>query len=132
MVVPLTRIRDGRTVRTMIEGAESSVTEEIGDLSAGARESFAAIVDYLRDYNDVKDLYSMNQRLDVDREIDVILKAISEEHAAMGAGLRHAKLRSSKQPQDRPPMDWTNIYMVLAPEHALPGNIRVPKQVKFG
>jgi len=130
VVVPLTRIRDGRTLRTMIEGAESSATEEIGEISSAACDAFAEIVDYLRDYNDVREMYSMSQRLDVDRHIDELLKTVSEEHAAIGAGLRHAKL-GLKSDVDRAPMDWTNIYLVLAPEDAVPSNIRVAKQVKF-
>jgi transcriptional regulator with XRE-family HTH domain len=35
VVIPLTRIRDGRTLRTMVEGAESSATEELGEISSG-------------------------------------------------------------------------------------------------
>jgi len=131
VVVPLTRIGDGRTLRTMFEGADSSATEEIGQISSVACEAFAAIVDYLRDYNDISDVYSMSQRLGVDRDIDALLKAIYEERAAVGAGLRHAKLRSKTEPPDRPPRDWTNIYIALAPEDALPPNIRVSKEVKF-
>jgi transcriptional regulator with XRE-family HTH domain len=63
VVVPLTRIREGRTLRTMTEGVECSASEEIGELSKAAREAFASLVDYLRDYNDVRDEYSMSQRL---------------------------------------------------------------------
>jgi transcriptional regulator with XRE-family HTH domain len=131
VVVRLTRIRQGRTLRTMIEGAESSATEEIGELSNGAREAFASIVDYLRDYNDVRDEYSASRRLEVDQDIDSLLQTISDERAAIGAGLRHARLRS-KADADQAPMDWTNIYLVLAPNDALPSNVRVPRAVRFG
>jgi transcriptional regulator with XRE-family HTH domain len=130
-VIPITRVKDGRTLRTMTEGAESSATEELGELSPGAREAFASIVDYLRDYNDVHELYSMAQRLEVDRDIDALLKTISEEHAAVGAGLRHARVSFNSDAPNTKPMDWTNIYFVLAPEDTLPSNVRVPKKFKF-
>jgi transcriptional regulator with XRE-family HTH domain len=70
VVVPLIHIREGRTLRTMSEDVESSATQEIGELSLAAREAFASLFDYLRDYNDVRDEYSMSQRLRVDRDID--------------------------------------------------------------
>jgi transcriptional regulator with XRE-family HTH domain len=129
--IPITRISDARTLRTMVEGAESSTTEELGQLSAEAREAFASIVDYLRDYNDVRDLYSMSQRLDVDREIEALLKRIADADAAVGAGLRHARVRFKSDTLNCEPMDWTNIYFVLAPNDALPSNVRVPKAFKF-
>ena len=125
-------ISDGHTLRMMVEGAESSAIEELGELSPEAREAFAAIVDYLRDYNDVREMYSMSQRLEVDRDIEGFLRKISEQCAAIGAGLRHAKLRAKSDPPDRAPMDWTNIYMVLARDAALPSSIRVPKAVRWG
>ena len=84
-------------------------------LAVRAREAFASIVDYLRDYNDVRDLYSMSQRLEVDRHIDSLLKTISDEGAAVAAGLRHARIPLKSGAPDRAPMDWTNIYFVLAP-----------------
>ncbi|MGE5536555.1 MAG: helix-turn-helix transcriptional regulator [Acidobacteriota bacterium] len=130
-VIPITRIGDARTLRTMTEGAESSATEEIGELAPEAREAFASIVDYLRDYNDVRDLYSMSQRLDVDRDIDALLKAIRDGSAAVGAGLRHARVRFKSDGANCEPMDWTNIYFVLAPSGSLPLNVRVPKAFKF-
>jgi len=127
-VVPLTRIRDGRTLRMMAEGALACAADEIGEISPAARQAFAAMVDYLRDYNDVDDLYSMTQRIEVDRDIDAFLKTISDEHAAVGAGLRHARVRLKPNAPDCEPMDWTNIYFVLAPDKILPSLVRVPKK----
>jgi transcriptional regulator with XRE-family HTH domain len=130
-IIPIIRIWDGRTLRTMVEGSEAFATEEIGELSSEAREAFAAIVDYLRDYNDVCDLYSVAQRLYVDREIEELLKKIADERAIVGAGLRHARVRFKTDSPNCKPMDWTNIYFVLAPEDALPSTVRVPKAFKF-
>lgn len=132
VVVQVTRIEDARTLRTMMEGAESSATEELGDLSNEAREAFASIVDYLRDYNDICEEYSMSQRLGVDRDIGALMDTVSSEGAVVGAGLRHARLRMKSDPPDREPLDWTNIYLVLAPKDALPSNVRVAKAFKIG
>jgi len=131
VVVPITRIGDARTLRTMTEGVESSATEEIGEISDGGREAFASMVDYLRDYNDIRDSYSMSQRLEVDRDIDALLKSISDEGAIVGAGLRRASVRFKSDAPNCEPMVWANIYLVLALNDALPSNIRVPKAFKF-
>jgi transcriptional regulator with XRE-family HTH domain len=131
VVIPITRIGDARTLRVMVEGASSSATEEIGKISAGAREAFASIVDYLRDYNDIRDCYSMSQRLEVDRDIGAMLETISAEGAVVGAGLRHARVRFKSDAPNCEPMDWTNIYFLLAPSDALPANVRVAKAFKF-
>ncbi len=130
-VVPLTRIHDGRTLRTMTEGTSSCAADELGDISSTAREAFAEMVDYLRDYDDNRDLYSMTQRIEVDRDIDAFLKTISDEHAVVGAGLRHIRLRLKPNAPDCEPMDLTNIYFVLAPDGSLPRNVRVPRKVSF-
>lgn len=132
VVVPLTRIVEGRTLRGMFEGTSSYASQEIGECSDTARENFAAIVDYLSDYNDICDAYNNSQKLDVDRDINELLKLISEEGAVVGAGLRHARIRSKSDAPALQPMDWTNIYVVLSGKDNLPSDIRVPKQIKFG
>jgi transcriptional regulator with XRE-family HTH domain len=130
-VIPIARIRDGRMLRTMAEGANAFTTEELGELSTEAREAFASIVDYLRDYNDVHELHSMSERLEVDRDIDALLKTIAVSGAAIGAGLRRARVRFKSDAPNYDPVDWTNIYFVLAPSDTLPSNARVPKAFKI-
>src|SRR5262249_24259802 len=62
IAVALTRIRDGRTLRTMVAGAHAFVADEIGELSSEARATFAELVDYIRDYNDIRTEFSMTQQ----------------------------------------------------------------------
>jgi len=126
--VAITRIREGRTLRTMVEGASAFAADEVGELSAGAREAFAEMFDCLRDYNDIRSEFSMRQRLEIDGELDVYLKKISEERAAVGVGVRHGKFRSSSDAPERPALDLTIIHFVLAPDGALPSSVRVPKR----
>jgi hypothetical protein len=128
VAVPLTRIRDGRTLRTMVEGSFAFAAEDLGDLRRAASEAFADIVDYLRDYNDVSDMYSMRERMDVDRYLDGRLQKISEHEASAGAGLRHARVRLAA---DQEPMDWTIVYLVSAPHDLLPSMVRAPKTLKL-
>jgi hypothetical protein len=73
----------------------------------------------------------MSQRLDVDRDIDALLKTVADAGAAVGAGLRQARIRLTSDAPNCEPMNWTNIYFVLSPNDALPSNLRVPKTFKF-
>jgi transcriptional regulator with XRE-family HTH domain len=131
VVMPITRIDDARTLRTMWEGATCSDADaELGELSTGARQAFASLIDYLRDYDDIREEYSMAQRLEVDRNIDALLKTITDEGAVVGAGLRQVRVRSKDYP-NREPLNWTMIQAVLAPKHALPSNVRVPKVLEL-
>lgn len=131
LVVPIILIRDGRTLRTMTEQAECSAAEEVGDVSVNAREAFASVVDYLRDYNDISDVYSVSQRLDVDRDIDALLKKIDEARATVGAGVRHARIRAKSDAPDLQPVDWTIIIFVLSEKNALPPSLRIPMAFQF-
>lgn len=131
VLVPIIRIEEGRNLRLMIEGAESSVTQEIGRNTEEAREAFAQIVDYLRDYNDIRHAYAMSQRLGVDKDIDDLLRIIKCEGSALGAGLRTQKVSFKSDAPGTAPMDWTNIFFIVAPAEALPEKIRVPKQPTF-
>ena len=129
LLFPITRVRDARTLRTMTEGSHLSDTEELGELSTEARKAFASIVDQLRDYNDVRDEVSMMLRLDLDRDIDALLKTIADAGATIGAGLRRVKVRFDEP--NRKPLDWTIVFFVLAPNDALPSNLRVPRRFQL-
>ena len=130
--VSLGQIENGRALRTMMEGCHCSACDHIGDLPKGVAEAFAAIVDNLRDYNDVRDIYTEQQRLELDEQIDGFLEDIRQTGAAVAAGLRHMKLRQKDDPPDREAMAWTAIYLVVANAKVLPSMIRVPKGVQLG
>jgi transcriptional regulator with XRE-family HTH domain len=129
--VPITRIRDARTLRTMSEGANSIAPMELGEPSLEAQKAFASIVDNLQDYNELRHNYSMNQRLDFDRGIDALLNTIVDAGAAIGAGLGHTKARFRSDAPNSEPIDWTTILLVLTPTDALTGYFRLPKCLKF-
>jgi transcriptional regulator with XRE-family HTH domain len=127
VILPITRIQDARTVRTMSEAARAFAVDELGELSTEARKAFAWIVDELHEYNDFGKLYSMSERLELDRDIDTQLKAIADAGAAFGAGLKHESVPSKSDTSNSEPMNLTDIHFVLAPNDALPSNVRVPK-----
>jgi hypothetical protein len=116
----------------MTEGAYGSASEEFGDLSDDAREAFASVIDSLRGYNDVRDLYSQTQRLEFDRGLDAGVEDHCRDRCgAVGAGLRQTRIRFNSDGPQCEPMDWTNVYFVLAPRDSLPANVRIPKAFKL-
>jgi hypothetical protein len=58
--------------------------------------------------------------------IDVLLKKISDEGAAVGRACDMQE--SASKPE---PIDWTNIFFVLAQNDALPLNVLVPNGFKI-
>ncbi len=132
VVIELIHADTGRVARSMIEGAESSASDFIGEPSSQAREAFAALVDNLRDYNDVRDCYSESQRLEFDAFLEDFLTQIKDQDCAVGVGKRSAMIRFTNDPPESRPMNWTNIFFILSPVDDLPSKIRVPKEVAIG
>lgn len=129
VVVHLTRGERSSGIRKMVEGAESSVCEELGTVTQEAREAFAYLVDNLRDYNDVRDCYSEHDKLGFDESLQSFLDTIAEQKAAVGVGVRRVKVRFKP---DGEPVSWCNVYFVLAPVDGLPSQVRVPKAFEIG
>src|SRR5262249_35294797 len=127
VVVPITQIRDGRTLRTMAEGAKGSGVQELGEISSGAREAFAQVD--LRDCQDGWSHFSMADRIRIDHDIDALLRPIFGEHAAVGAGLRPVRLRHKQDPDFE--LNFPIIYFVLAPSNGFPSKIRVSRKVSL-
>lgn len=129
VIVQLTRVQSSPPIRKVVEGAESSVSEEIGAVSAEAREAFAQLVDNLRDYNDVQDCYSEHDKLRFDESLDALLTTIAKHKATVAVGKRRVQVRINPE---REPVTWTNVYFILAPRSTVPSEIRVPKTCKIG
>jgi transcriptional regulator with XRE-family HTH domain len=132
VVVDLALADRARIARIMVEGADSSMHEYVGEPAREARDAFAALVDNLRDYNDVRDCYSETQRLEIDDSLDSLITEITEHGCAVGVGLRRATVSFSNDPPNTKPMDWTNVFFILAPADQLPSKIRVPKSPAMG
>ena len=132
VVVDIAHASTARVARTMIEGAESSASDYIGDPPREAREPFAALVDNLRDYNDVRDCYGESQRLEFDDSLQELIDQVNAHGCVVGVGKRHAMVRFANDPPDTRPMSWTNIFFILAPKDQLPTKIRVPKEASLG
>lgn len=132
VTVDIKRATKGRDVRSTIEGADSSVSDYVGEPAREAREVFAEFVDNLRDYNDIQDCFSDTQRLDFDNMLDELLARVQSHGCAVGVGKRKAMINFSNDPPGTSPMNWTNVFFILSTCDELPTKIRVPKNPEIG
>jgi len=128
VVLPLTLVEKATTARQAVEGAESSASEVIGDVSDQAREAFAYLVDNLRDYNDIRECYGEREKLEFDQTLQEFVDTIAEQKAAVGVGIRKVRVRFSP---DKDALPWTNIYFILGPSETMPAQIRIPKKFEI-
>jgi hypothetical protein len=136
-LIPITLIRNGHTLRTMLEHGVH-FTEEFGDHTPAAREAFAKLADYLDDYRNIandkacpistrakfddfiKDYrniaheYSATERIRIDADLDALLARIAEQHCVVGAGLQRAEIEYERE--NIGPQRYEIVHIVLAPE----------------
>lgn len=128
VVLQLTRVERASTARKAVEGAESSVSEVLGEVSDEAREAFAYLVDNLHDYNDVRECYGEHDKLGFDETLQGFVDTLAEQKAAVSVGIRKAMVRFAP---DKEPVSSTNIYFLLGPSESMPAQIRVPKRFEI-
>jgi DNA-binding XRE family transcriptional regulator len=142
-LIQITPIRNGRTLRTMLEQSTFQSVEEFGDHIPAAREAFAKLENYLDNYHEIarakieslprgklddflKDPrniaheFSATERIRIDADLDALLARILEQHCVVGAGFN-----VEIHPQNRDPL--LRIHIMLAPDAAFPVKIRVPR-----
>lgn len=132
VVIDMSFVISASEVRKLVEGADSSVSDQIGEPPADARQAFAGLVDNLRDYNDVRELYGEVQKLEFDEFLETFLQEVKANGCGVAVGERRAKLVFANDPPGKAPMNWRNVYFVVARRDELPSKIRVPKKVELG
>ena len=150
-LIQITPIRNGRTLRTMLEQSTFYwVVEEFGDHIPAAREAFAKLEnyldnyleigrakiealctrgkldDYVKDPRNVAHEYSATERIRIDADLDALLAEISQQHCVVGAGLIEIDLQKFEFTASQPgSLHIKEVHIVLAPEAAFPAKIRV-------
>jgi len=75
--LPATRVTSGEQLGRLAEGSSASHFHWDEDLSGESKAAAAAIFDYLRDYGDEDELYSVTQKLGVYDQLGGLLHDIS-------------------------------------------------------
>lgn len=121
--IPLTT---GKQLAKLAETCTMDLSEPAFELPREADETFAALVDYFRDYRDCADVYSETQKFEIYDELQSHIDALK----ALGVSLRYAErkvqLKSGTDP-DGKPMPANVLYVVGFPLGKEPEQFTTPK-----
>ncbi|WP_133648518.1 helix-turn-helix domain-containing protein [Paraburkholderia flava] len=121
--IPLTT---GRQLAKLAETCTMDMSEPAFELSREVEETFAALVDYFRDYRDCADAYSETQKFEVYDEMQSHIDALN----GLGVSLRYAERKIQVKwgsDPDNKPMPVNMLYVVGFPLGKEPERFATPK-----
>ena len=124
--IALTIPASGRALAVATGEADASVNHQFDDPPKSVEETFAALVDYLRDYGDCCDCYTEVQRLDVFRDLDRYLAKVAADGYAVAVGLNTTTLHLTAAPGRATP--WRVVYFVCHPAKKPLSRLFVPRR----
>lgn len=116
----------GKQLARLAENCTMDLSEPAFQLTREADETFAALVDYFRDYRDCADVYSETQKFDVYDEIQFYIDALVK----LGVSLRYAERKVQVKwggDSDRKPMLANVLYVVGFPLGKEPEQFATPR-----
>ncbi|WP_281660402.1 helix-turn-helix domain-containing protein [Microvirgula aerodenitrificans] len=121
--IPLTT---GKQLAKLAEICSMDLSEPGFELTREADETFAALVDYFRDYRDCADVYSETQKFEVYDEMQSHIGALK----TLGVSLRYAERKMQVKwgtEPDSKPMPVNVLYVVAFPLGKEPEQFATPK-----
>jgi transcriptional regulator with XRE-family HTH domain len=121
--IPLTT---GKQLAKLAEICSMDLSEPGFELTREADETFAALVDYFRDYRDCADVYSETQKFEVYDEMQSHIDALK----TLGVSLRYAERKMQVKwgaEPDSKPMPVNVLYVVAFPLGKEPEQFATPK-----
>lgn len=128
----LTPLTTGRQLAKLVETCEMDLAEPGFELPRDAAETFAALVDYFREYRDCSELYTETQKLDVYED----LQRHIDDLMSLGVSLRYVERKmqttASTANLGTKPMSLTALYLVAFRMGHEPEQIATPKAARIG
>lgn len=121
--IPLTT---GKQLAKLVETCTMDLSETAFELARETDETFAALVDYFRDYRDCADMYSEMQKFEVYDEMQSYIDALK----TLGVSLRYAERKMQVKwgsETDSKPMPVNVLYVVCFPLGKEPEQFATPK-----
>ncbi|AIV47261.1 helix-turn-helix family protein [Burkholderia pseudomallei TSV 25] len=121
--IPLTT---GKQLAKLAETCTMDLSEPAFELTREADETFAALVDYFRDYRDCADAYSETQKFEVYDEMQSHIDALKK----LGVSLRYAERKMQMKwgsAPDSKPMPANVLYVVGFPLGKEPEQFATPR-----
>ncbi|VBT33952.1 XRE family transcriptional regulator [Burkholderia pseudomallei] len=126
--LPLTT---GKQLARLAEGCTMDLSQPAFELTREADETFAALVDYFREYRDCFDVYSETQKFDVYDE----MQSRIDELKCLGVSLRYAERKMQVKwgaDENSKPMRVNVLYLVGFPLGKEPEQFATPKSGGLG
>lgn len=127
--VPLTT---GRQLAKLAETCSMDLSEPAFELPREAAETFAALVDYFRDYRDCADVYSEAQKFEVYDELQAHIDTLKAQGVSLRYAERKLQMKSGSDQPDSKPVPFTALYVVAFPLGKEPEQFATPKAVGIG
>jgi transcriptional regulator with XRE-family HTH domain len=131
LLLDATVVTTGRELALLFEGSTMDLSNPAIPLERGTAASFAALVDYLRDYRDCADVYSQVQKLDVFDDLQQHIDALDANGVSVCYATRDTKL-VGKDWVDKTPWPVTLIYLSAFTKGKVPPNLAVARKVVVG
>lgn len=126
--LPLTT---GKQLAHLVETTSMDMSTPAFEMSREADETFAALIDYFRDYRDCADMYSEVQKFEVYDELQDQVDSLK----ALGVSLCYATRKLQVKVNDDPsvkPLPATALYVVAFPLGKEPKTFVTPRAVGIG
>lgn len=121
--IPLTT---GKQLAKLAEICSMDLSEPGFELTREADETFAALVDYFRDYRDCADVYSETQKFEVYDEMQSHIDALKTLGVSLRCAERKMQVKWGAEP-DSKPMPVNVLYVVAFPLGKEPEQFATPK-----
>jgi transcriptional regulator with XRE-family HTH domain len=121
--IPLTT---GKQLAKLMEICTMDLSETAFELTREADETFAALVDYFRDYRDCADAYSETQKFEVYDEMQSHINALKALDVSLRYAERKIQVKWGTEP-DSKPMAVNVLYVVAFPLGKEPEQFATPK-----
>jgi transcriptional regulator with XRE-family HTH domain len=129
--LPATRATSGSELGRFAETISAHAASYDDELTRDASETAAAIVDYMRDYADVNDLYSERERLNAYDDLGDLLEELIRQGGAIYYAVRHVRLVGETW-KDKTPLPLAVGYISAIKNDRDIKYIAAPKRVSIG
>jgi transcriptional regulator with XRE-family HTH domain len=124
-LISIEKVLNGRQLRELAENSQALSFSQLSELPKDAENIFAELQDYVRDYGDISDCYSATQNLEVTRDLQKLIDALSKLGFSIGAG--NQKLRCGSENAKGTVL--IGIFIVVGRIDGLTSTIRIPRQL---
>lgn len=126
-----TPLVSGKQLARLAETSAMDMAHAAFELTRPADETFAAFVDYFRDYRDCADMYAETQKFDIYDDLQSHIDELRRHGVALCYATRRVQLRMTAQSDDAP-IPTTILYIVAFPLGQEPDRFATPRSINPG